>query len=191
MPRRVARKRNPSAACIACGSRSFADRYRNQAAYSSGIEISVDKSGRAPDLAPKTRMRPTAGAAAYRWEDRLTPPALRRAAFGITSPRTGSSSLPCPRRPHALQASSMPWRRSVSGLAGPVPARTQSRCDAITARELASNGRLDPYIDDTYPLNSSRTPWTRTRTRPTRPASDRGVKKPPGTRPRRRGCFDR
>lgn len=54
--------------------------------------------------------RATIGAS--RLEDRLTPPALRQAACDITSPRTGSSSLPCPRRPHELQASTMPWRRS-------------------------------------------------------------------------------
>ena len=56
----------------------------------------------------------------YRPEDRLTPPALRRAACDITSPRTGSSSLPCPRRPHELRASTIPWRRSFFGFAGPV-----------------------------------------------------------------------
>jgi hypothetical protein len=53
-------------------------------------------------------------------EDRLTPPALRRAGAIITSPRTGSSSLPCPRRPHELRASTMPWRHSFFGFAGPV-----------------------------------------------------------------------
>jgi hypothetical protein len=56
----------------------------------------------------------------HRPEDRLTPPALRRAACDITSPRTGSSSLPCPRRPHELRASTIPSRRSFFGFAGPV-----------------------------------------------------------------------
>jgi hypothetical protein len=53
----------------------------------------------------------------YRPEDRLTPPALRRAAGDITSPRTGSSSLPCPRRPHELRGSTIPSRRSFFGFA--------------------------------------------------------------------------
>jgi hypothetical protein len=44
----------------------------------------------------------------YRPDDRLTPPALRGAAGDITSPRTGSSSLPCPRRPHELRGSTIP-----------------------------------------------------------------------------------
>src|ERR1700720_144017 len=56
----------------------------------------------------------------YRPEDRLTPPALRRATCDITSPRTGSSSLPCPRRPHELRASTMTSRHSFFGFAGPV-----------------------------------------------------------------------
>ena len=56
----------------------------------------------------------------YRPEDRLTPPALRRAACDITSPRTGSSSLPCPRRPHELRASTMPSLHSFFGFAGPI-----------------------------------------------------------------------
>jgi hypothetical protein len=56
----------------------------------------------------------------YRPEDRLTPPALRRATCDITAPRTGSSSLPCPRRPHELRASTMPSRHSFFGFAGPV-----------------------------------------------------------------------
>jgi hypothetical protein len=56
----------------------------------------------------------------YRPEDRLTPPALRRGASDITSQRTGSSSLPCPRRPHELRASTIPSRRSFFGFAGPV-----------------------------------------------------------------------
>jgi hypothetical protein len=50
-------------------------------------------------------------------EDRLTPPALRRAAGDITSPRTGSSSLPCPRKPHELRGSTIPSRRSFFGFA--------------------------------------------------------------------------
>ena len=62
----------------------------------------------------------------YRPEDRLTPPALRRAACDITSPRTGSSSLPCPRRPHELRASTMPSRHSFLGFAGPVDG---ARCE--------------------------------------------------------------
>ncbi len=50
-----------------------------------------------------------------------------RAAYDITSPRTGSSSLPCLRRPHELQVSTMPWRRSFCGLAGPVLFRARLR----------------------------------------------------------------
>jgi hypothetical protein len=53
----------------------------------------------------------------YRPDDRLTPPALRGAAGDITSPRTGSSSLPCPRRPHELRGSTIPSRRSFFGFA--------------------------------------------------------------------------
>ena len=48
----------------------------------------------------------------------LTPPALRRAAGAITSPPTGSSSLPCQRRLHKLQGSTMPWRRFLPDLVG-------------------------------------------------------------------------
>ncbi len=40
-----------------------------------------------------------------------TPPGLRRAAFDITFPPTGSSSLPCQRRLRKLRGSTMPWRR--------------------------------------------------------------------------------
>jgi hypothetical protein len=66
--------------------------------------------------------RPSVGVAGgpigvYRPEDRLTPPAFRRAAGDITSPRTGSSSLPCPRRPHEFRGSTIPSRRSFFGFA--------------------------------------------------------------------------
>jgi hypothetical protein len=66
--------------------------------------------------------KPSVGAAGgpigvYRPEDRLTSPALRRPAGDITSPRTGSSSLPCPRRPHELRGSTIPSRRSFFGCA--------------------------------------------------------------------------
>jgi hypothetical protein len=43
----------------------------------------------------------------------------------VTSPRTGSSSLPCPRRPHELRASTIPSRRSFLGFAGPVDRATR------------------------------------------------------------------
>jgi hypothetical protein len=74
--------------------------------------------GRARSLAAAEAVSRSGGSiGVYRPEDRLTPPALRRAAGDITSPRTGSSSLPCPRRPHELRGSTIPSRRSFFGFA--------------------------------------------------------------------------
>jgi hypothetical protein len=96
----------------------------------------------------------------YRPEDRLTPPALRRAACDITSPRIGSSSLPCPRRPHELRGSTIPSRRSFFGFA-PVdgahseltrqraplfPRSTQKLAQCTVAWTLACSS-TSPYSD--------------------------------------------
>jgi hypothetical protein len=51
-----------------------------------------------------------------------TPPGLIRAAFDITFPPTGSSSLPCQRKLRKLRGSTMPSRRFLLRLAGSVSA---------------------------------------------------------------------
>jgi hypothetical protein len=67
----------------------------------------------------KNSVRPSGGRWSRIARKIVTPPALKPAASGITSPRTGSSSLPCPRTPHELQVSTIPWRRSLLWSCGP------------------------------------------------------------------------
>jgi hypothetical protein len=90
---------------------------------------------------------------------------LRRAAFDITFPPTGSSSLPCQRRLHKLRGSTMPWRRfllrscRLRSAWSPEPAISYHGAQTTVKPSFSTQSRIFDEPPTLSPLTAKRRPW--------------------------------